>query len=184
VGFVQRDYDIFERRPISGPIWRGHVAGLPSVCGKLEEIAAKTGNDCFAIHLPTKEIVALRSGSGASVTNRKRLLFQIAYDSTVANERSRLLRLCGYEIVTAIGNQAAQAILNPPRPWDLFLVEVSSAGANQEEILCWLKGAFPGVPIVAINSRGLRKLPGADFNIKADGTDEWLTSVNGALRTA
>jgi len=54
---MQREYDLFEQLPDGSPIWRGHVVGTQEVSLKLEEIARKTANECFAIHLPTQEIV-------------------------------------------------------------------------------------------------------------------------------
>jgi hypothetical protein len=54
---MQREYDLFEQLPDGSPIWRGHVMSAQELSQKLEEIAKQTANECFAIHLPTQEIV-------------------------------------------------------------------------------------------------------------------------------
>jgi hypothetical protein len=180
---MERDYDIFERPSLGSPIWRACVSGLWKMHAKLEEVAAKTSNECFAIHLPTKEIVASTSGREASPLRPKRLVFQVAYDSETAIERAGLLRLCGYEVVSVIGNEAAKVILNMPQPWDLFIVG-GRITEETEEIVRWLKARFPGIPVLALNGPGIRDLPVADYNIKANEPDEWLTAVVAALGPA
>lgn len=181
---MQRDYDIFERPSLGSPIWRARVSGLHNVRAKLEEVALKTGNECFAIHLPTKEIVACINDREALVPRSRRLIFQIAYDSKVAIERAQLLRLCGYEVVSVIGNEAAKVTLSMPQPWDLFIVGGAATEESKAEIVGWLKGRFPGVPIVALNAPGIRELSGADYNIKTSEVNEWLTSIAAAIGPA
>ena len=39
-------------------MWREHVVGLLNAGEKLEEFASTTPNECYAIHLHTKEIEA------------------------------------------------------------------------------------------------------------------------------
>lgn len=55
---MQKEYDLFELLPDGSPLWRCRVTGLNQVDAKLREIAAETARECFAIYLPTKEIVA------------------------------------------------------------------------------------------------------------------------------
>ena len=55
---MKLEYDVFEQLPDGSPIWRGHVMGPQELKSKLEEIARQTNNECFAIHLPTQEIVS------------------------------------------------------------------------------------------------------------------------------
>jgi len=54
---MKLEYDIFEQQG-DGVVWRGVVAGLYNVRLKLAELAESTGNECFAMHTPTKEVVA------------------------------------------------------------------------------------------------------------------------------
>ena len=54
---MNREYDLFERLPDGSPLWRGYASGLAELTAKLREIAANTQNECFAMHLPTMEVV-------------------------------------------------------------------------------------------------------------------------------
>ena len=53
----EREYDLFERFPDGSPIWRGRASGLNDAEVKLRSLAGTTSNECFALYLPTKEIV-------------------------------------------------------------------------------------------------------------------------------
>ena len=55
---MDAEYDLFEKLADGTPVWRGSASGLRQCSDKLAEIARNTRNECFAIHLPTKEIVA------------------------------------------------------------------------------------------------------------------------------
>jgi hypothetical protein len=61
----EREYDLFERFPDGSPIWRGRASGLNDAEAKLRNLASTTTNECFALYLPTKEIV-LRVNAAAS----------------------------------------------------------------------------------------------------------------------
>lgn len=54
---MNRTYDLFEVMPDSTPIWRGNVTGLQNASAELEELAEQTENECFAMHLASREIV-------------------------------------------------------------------------------------------------------------------------------
>jgi hypothetical protein len=180
---MQRDYDIFEEFTDGAPIWRGHASDLENACTKLEAIASNTTNECFAIHLPTKEIVARVNVGPVSAPRRKRLIFQIAYDGKVATERAQLLRACGYEVVSVIGNEAAKVVLSMSRTWDLFIVGPSPS-QGEGEIVRWLKVKYPGIRVLALNSPGIRDLPDADYNIRSSSAESWLPTVATALGLA
>jgi hypothetical protein len=55
---LNREYDIFERLPDGKDLWKDYVVGLEETRRKLQELAAKSKNEHYAIHTPTKEIVA------------------------------------------------------------------------------------------------------------------------------
>jgi len=55
---INREYDIFEQLRDGCPIWRKHAMGLVNTREKLKEIGSTTPNQCFAMYVPTKEIVA------------------------------------------------------------------------------------------------------------------------------
>jgi hypothetical protein len=100
---MEREYDLFEQFPDGEPMWRGHAVGLPSARQELQALARTTRNECFIMHLPTKEVVArlnVRSSRGAGP---KPVVFQIAYDGGLATARTRVLRLRGYEVVSIYG---------------------------------------------------------------------------------
>ncbi len=56
---MERDYDLFERVPDNSPVWRGFAHGLENARRKLQELAKRTTNECFAIH------TTARRGRGA-----------------------------------------------------------------------------------------------------------------------
>ena len=57
-GLVNRQYDIFERLPDGTDLWKDYVIGLEQARRKLQELAAVSKNEHYAIHTPTKEIAA------------------------------------------------------------------------------------------------------------------------------
>jgi hypothetical protein len=62
---MDRVYDIFERFPDGGLMWRGCVTGLEIAKGTLHHFASKSENEFHAMHTPTKEIVARVNIGGA-----------------------------------------------------------------------------------------------------------------------
>jgi len=54
----EREYDIFEKLPDDGVMWRGSVHGQQNAIERLEELAANSSNGHFAMYTPTKVIVA------------------------------------------------------------------------------------------------------------------------------
>lgn len=177
---MEREYELFEQLPDGAPIWRGHASGLHNVRAKLEEMARNTSNECFAIYLPTKEVVA-RVNVRPRGAGGKKVVFQIAYDEKQATERSEILRLCGYEAVSVIGNEAAKLILGMPQNCDLFIIGNGGSEDGRKELVKWLRAKYSGIPILALNSPGIRELAGADFNVEANGPRAWLRLVTGAL---
>lgn len=51
-------YDLFEVMPDGAQMWRGSVSGLDAVPAGLEKLGQKTENECRAIDLASKQIVA------------------------------------------------------------------------------------------------------------------------------
>jgi hypothetical protein len=54
---LNREYDIFERFPDGRDLWKDYVVGLEEARRKVQELAALSKNEHYAIHTPTKEIV-------------------------------------------------------------------------------------------------------------------------------
>jgi hypothetical protein len=178
---MQRDYDLFEQFPDGSPLWRDRAAGLAEVRRKLAEIAKRTANECFAIYLPTKEIVARVNVGGSVHKARKPLVAQIAYQSERAAERTNVLRTQGFEVVTVIGNEAAKLVLDLSEGWNVFVVGHAAPEEVREEMVAWLKNKFPSVPVLALNPPAVQDLSGADYNVKQNGPEAWLPTVIAAL---
>jgi hypothetical protein len=54
----EREYDIFEKLPDDSVMWRGSVHGHRNAIERLRELAATSSNEHFAMHTPTKSVVA------------------------------------------------------------------------------------------------------------------------------
>lgn len=178
---MEREYELFEQLPDGSTIWRACASGLPNVRLKLQEIARKTTNQCFAMYFPTKEIVArlnVPASRGAAV---KPLVFQIAYDNRQATARTAALRLHGYEVVSVIGNEAAKIILGMHQRCDFFIVGHAAPDQTREEMVAWLKVKYPDVQILALNPPRIPELAGADYNVKLNGPETWLPVIASAL---
>lgn len=131
------------------------------------------------MYLPTREVVArvnVRTGRG-----KKPFVFQIAYDSKLANARSEILRLHGYEVVTVIGNEAAKVVLSMRQECDLFIVGHAAPEQTRRDMVEWLRTEYPGVRILALNPPLIRALMGADYNVKLNGPETWLPAIAAAL---
>jgi hypothetical protein len=55
---VDREYDVFEIFPDGTHIWRAFVRGLVGARARVMELGKTSSNEFYAIHTPTKEIVA------------------------------------------------------------------------------------------------------------------------------
>lgn len=55
---MDREYDLFEQFPDGFPVWRRKAYGLLEARRQLFELGKTTENECFAMHLPTKEILS------------------------------------------------------------------------------------------------------------------------------
>lgn len=55
---MDREYDIFEQFADGSVLWRAFVPGLENALGRLRELASLSPNEHFAIHTPTKTILA------------------------------------------------------------------------------------------------------------------------------
>ena len=173
---MENDYDLFERSNDHSLVWHGCVHGLENARRKLQQLARNTTNECSVIYLPTRQIVAL-----ANIPHVKRVVFQVAYDERLLAERADLLKLRGYEVVSAIGNECAKAVLNLPQRVDLFIVGHNAPEQSRKEIVAWLKAKYPKVQVVALNPPECQQLLGADYNTLFDGPEAWLPIVDAAV---
>jgi hypothetical protein len=179
---MEREYDLFEQFSDQEPMWHGHAVGLTSARQKLQELARTTRNECFIMHLPTKEVVARLNVRSSRGIDRKPVVFQIAYDSDRATARTMVLRQHGYDVVSVIGNEAAKVVLSMPEPCDFFIVGHAADDQVRREMVLWLKAHNPGVRILALNPPKVSELAGADYNVKLNGPEIWLPIIATALR--
>jgi hypothetical protein len=175
-----RDYDIFETFPDGATLWRGNVKGLESVGTLLRQLAKQTTNECFAMHIPSNEVVARINVPGSG--SRKPLVLQIAYEADLGTSRANLLRLNGYEVVTVCGNEAAKVVLTKlPPDWNLFIVGHAAPASVRETIVGWLKDNYPKVYVLALNGPEVSELTGSDFNAKLNDSEKWLAIITSVL---
>jgi hypothetical protein len=175
---MNREYELFERFPDDSMVWRGNVAGLRNVRFALQEIAKATTNVCVAVHLPTQEIVDRLNAKPDDRALGKPVVFQIAYDESVAITRSLFLRDLGYEVTSGLGNEAAKEILlNLRLQCDLFIVGHTASKETRSDMAAWLKANCPGVPILGLNPPEESVLSGADYNVSLDGQNAWLSKI-------
>ncbi len=179
---MERDYDLFERSQDGSLIWRGSVHGLENARRKLQELAKRTTNECFAIHTPTRQIVALVNIAQAGQLRAKRVVFQIEYDEHRLVSRIELLKQNGYEVVSVVGNEAAKIVLSSPQDCDLFIVGHAAAEQTRREMVDWLKARYPHIKIIALSSPDHQKIDAVDYNVILNGPGEWLSIVAAALR--
>jgi hypothetical protein len=55
---MDRDYDLFERFADGSVIWRACIRGIENAIAKLKELGSDSPNEHFAIHTPTKAVIA------------------------------------------------------------------------------------------------------------------------------
>jgi hypothetical protein len=63
VSNMNREYDLFENFPDGSRVWRAAIVGRDAALAKLKELASKSANEVFAMHLPTEEILAKMEGT-------------------------------------------------------------------------------------------------------------------------
>lgn len=178
---MERDYDLFERLQDQSLVWRGSVHGLENARRKLEEVSKGTTNECFAMHTPTRQIVALLNIAQHGQLPAKPVVFQIEYDEHRLVTRSELLRHNGYEVISLIGNEAAKVALSSPQHCDLFIVGHAAPEQTRREMVDWLKARYPGIRIVALNPPNHPRLTGADYNGIMSRPNEWISIVTAAV---
>jgi hypothetical protein len=176
---VQRKYDLFGRFQDDSVLWHGQALSLDDARQKLQEIGNQTTNECFAMHLLTKDVVARVNTSAAFALETKPLIFQIAYDETLYVARASVLRSHGFEVVSVIGNEAATILLSEQkRRYHMFIVGHGAPEERRKAMVEWLKTHYPAAKILALNPAQVRELPGADYNAVINGPETWLPFVS------
>lgn len=176
---MQREYDLFEL--LNGELkWRGRTVGLLQARAKLHELSHKTRNECFAMHLPTKEIVARVNERSPKM--RPLSVFEITYDPAQAIPRANLLRLQGCDVAFAIGNEAAKVVLGTRPRWDLFVIGTAAPQETVNEMMAWLKSRYPGIPILSLTPIEATPLRDATIDVVQNAT-QGASGVSGLSTT-
>jgi hypothetical protein len=55
---MEREFDLFEKLPDGSVLWKAVVPGMENAVARLKSLGSTSPNEHFAIHTPTKTIVA------------------------------------------------------------------------------------------------------------------------------
>lgn len=176
---MNRVYEIFEVLPNGSPQRVTIVSGLDSAKARLHELATNTANECFASDARTHQIVALLNVPPSKWRTSKHI-FQISYDEHTGVQRAELLKSRGYNVISAIGNEAAKVALIPIQPYDLFLIGHTATVETRQEMVFWLKAKYPKAIIVALNPPN-QELLRADYNVPQSSAEDWLPVISREL---
>jgi hypothetical protein len=55
---MDREFDLFEKLPDGSVLWKAMVPGLENALNRLKSLGSISPNEHFAIHTPTKTVVA------------------------------------------------------------------------------------------------------------------------------
>ena len=169
-------YDLFEVLTNGSIVQRASVSGLEAAWQKLYDLAKQTGNECFALHAPTRQVVA-QVNVPLALERARKLIFQIAYTETLGIARSEELTRRGYRVTTVIGNERAKIVLtDSPQHYDLFVLGHGAPDKARSEMVAWLRVKYPNVKILGLNSIQGR-LREADYNVLLDGPETWMPIV-------
>ena len=170
-----RQYDIFEVLPNGLRVQRGFVTGIEAAWQELDKLAKDTTNECLAIYLPAREVVAQLNVPLSEERASKRV-FQIAYTEELGMARAATLTRRGYRVITVLGNERAKVVLASVNHYDLFIIGHGAPEGTRNAMVAWLNGTYPGVKILALNSV-FQRLPDADYNVMVDGPERWIPIV-------
>ncbi len=84
------------------------------------------------------------------MSDRKRI-FQVAYREEHFLTRAHLLRRQGYTVTSAIGNEAAKAVLPTLPGVDLLIVGHAAPEQTRLDMVAWLRERYPRTVILALN---------------------------------
>jgi hypothetical protein len=56
---MDREYDLYERMIDGSLNWRGFARGVEEARQRLHRFSVETGHACFAVNLPTKDVIGM-----------------------------------------------------------------------------------------------------------------------------
>jgi hypothetical protein len=169
---MHRVYEIFEVLPNGSPRSVTAVSGLEFAKMVLEGVAKRSSNECFVSDTKTCQVVMQVNVPRLKWRGAKHI-FQIAYDEEAALRRAELLRACGFEVVSVIGNEAAKVALGATQDYDFFIVGHAAREETRREIVDRLKTKLPAIKTLAMNPPD-QQILGADFNVTESDPERWL----------
>ena len=110
----------------------------------------------------------------------KKRVFQIAYKESLLVTRAEMLKRCGYDVDSALGNDAAKRILDKNQHYSIFIVGRDAPREDREEMFRWLRAHFSTAKILALTSEYEDTLTGADYCVPVNAPEQWLTTVSSA----
>jgi hypothetical protein len=182
---MDRDYQIFECQKDGSVLWCAGAAGLQNARLKMTELLRVTGKEYFALDLTTRRIVfAVDVATSVPEPITKRI-FQICYSNDLRLTRSELLRSRGYAVISAVGNEAAKALLTTLSRDELgialFIIGHAATAQTKEEMVGWLRQNYPKAKILVLNPPN-QEITGADYNVLQNGPESWLPLVETTMK--
>ncbi|HKW35142.1 MAG TPA: hypothetical protein VJN92_19170 [Candidatus Acidoferrum sp.] len=171
---VYRSYEICEVMPDGSAVKRSVLSGLEFAKIALENLSKRTTNECIATDERTHQVVA-QMNVPPTKRSRKRI-FQIAYDEEAGLQSAELLKRRGYGVISVLSNEAAKILLTSIQKYDLFIIGHAAPEESRREMVDWLKGKYPDVKILALNSPH-QPLPNVDYNALHEEHESWLQFV-------
>ena len=166
--------NIFRLEPNGEVLWVQPAADLKAARLAIEELMASSPYD-YVIHSSyTKNNLIVRRAFKRAT---QPVVFQIAYIEELMASRAETLKAHGFTVISTLGNEAAKVALAAPRHYSLFIVGHGAPPNDRREIAAWLKAKYPQVEILALNPPSQKELASADYNVVANGPEEWIFVV-------
>ena len=184
---MEREYEIFKCLPDGSVIWCARASGLPNARLRLGELMRDTGEEYFALHLSTRDLVFAVDASKVMSERASKRIFQIAYTDQLSLTRAELLRSLGYAVLSVLGNEAAKVLLTTldghSHGIALFMVGHAASAQTRKEMVDWLRANYPKSKILALNPSN-QQVPDADYNVLQNGPELWIPFVASTIHAA
>ncbi|HTW37131.1 MAG TPA: hypothetical protein VMD49_01020 [Steroidobacteraceae bacterium] len=105
-------------------------------------------------------------------------VLQIAYSLELLTCRSTLLAQSGYQVTSALGNEAAKTLLEEPgRCFDVFVIGRAAPQSVRLEMAQWIRVRFPARRIVALHGDDHQVLGDLRYNANDSRPERWVPAV-------
>lgn len=172
-------FELFEVMPDGKAAQRGTAQTIDDAWMQLRQLARQSTNECFTVHTATRRLVAHLNVPVAEKSHMKSI-YQITYANEMAQAREEVMRLWGYRVTSAVGNESAKLELASNPHVDLFILGHAAPEQTRREMVAWLREKYPKVKILALNPshQGIHT---ADYNVQLSGPESWLPVVAKAI---